>query len=165
VCISARNYPREAHASSARVPGNQASFSLQSIFNQPSINRPSNSASTVNQILCCFDAIHGMLCMLVTQQINCHCHLLLCIARATSDPSHEPPTCCHCHYYLLSAYKRLPKALPSRYRPPPRSVRLQESSRCVLLVLFCSGVQGDENSRSAGGGLDSRDQAFGNGSG
>jgi hypothetical protein len=34
------------------------------------------------------------------------------IARATFDPSHEPPTCCHC---LLSAYKRL----RSRYMPPP----------------------------------------------
>ena len=93
MCISASINPRVVHASSAqRAAARIGSIHVTLIFNQPSINRPSNSTSTVNQFLCYFDDIHGMLCMYT--------------ARVTSDPSHEPPTCCHC---LLSAYKRLPR--------------------------------------------------------
>ena len=114
VCISASINPRVVHASSAqRAAARIGSIHVTLIFNQPSINRPSNSTSTVNQFFCYFDDIHGMLCM----------HVIQYIARATtSDPSHEPPTCCHC---LLSAYKRLPRYYCHATGHHPRPVRLQ----------------------------------------
>jgi hypothetical protein len=116
VCISASINPRVVHASSAqraaaRIGSIHVTCTL--IFNQPSINRPSNSTSTVNQFLCYFDDTHGMPCM----------HVIQYIARATtSDPSHEPPTCCHC---LLSAYKRLPRYYCHATGHHPRPARLQ----------------------------------------
>ena len=119
MCISASINPRVVHASSAqRAAARIGSIHVTLIFNQPSINRPSNSTSTVNQFFCYFDDIHGMLCM----------HVIQYIARATtSDPSHEPPTCCHC----VVGVQEATTILLSRYRPPPPA----RPSAIILLSL------------------------------
>lgn len=93
---------------SVGISASSAQQQASIFFNQPSINRQSNSAGTVNQILCYFDANHGMLCMRVTQSVNCHPSTLL-VPRPTRHMSHRSAVniCCRrtkgychatCHY-------------------------------------------------------------------